>query len=90
MPNIASTVNTMIPAGRCVAGIGPQMKISSRRPATIPNVPSGWSRRNGAIARRILTALTLYDPKAQRSDRSDVGSGARAWRSLREVLVALD
>jgi len=41
-------------------------------------------------ARRILTALTLYDPKAQRSDRSDVGSGARAWRSLREVRVELD
>jgi uncharacterized protein (DUF58 family) len=41
-------------------------------------------------ARRILTALALYDPRAQRSDRSDVGSGARAWRSLREVRVELD
>jgi uncharacterized protein (DUF58 family) len=41
-------------------------------------------------ARRILTALALYDPQAPRFDRSDVGSGARAWRSLREVRVELD
>ena len=41
-------------------------------------------------ARRILTALALYDPKARRSDRSDPGPDARAWRSLREVRVELD
>jgi hypothetical protein len=41
-------------------------------------------------ARRILTALALYDPQARRSDRSDPESGARAWRSLREVRVELD
>ncbi len=41
-------------------------------------------------ARRILTALALYDPRARRSDRSNPESGARAWRSLREVRVELD
>jgi len=41
-------------------------------------------------ARRILTALALYDPQAPRSDRSDPGPRARAWRSLREVRVELD
>jgi uncharacterized protein (DUF58 family) len=41
-------------------------------------------------ARRILTALALYDPQAPRSDRGDPGPGARAWRALREVRVELD
>ena len=41
-------------------------------------------------ARRILTALALYDPQAPHSAPGDSGSGARAWRSLREVRVVLD
>jgi uncharacterized protein (DUF58 family) len=41
-------------------------------------------------ARRILTALALYDPQAPTSGRGDLGSSARAWRSLREVRVELD
>jgi uncharacterized protein (DUF58 family) len=41
-------------------------------------------------ARRILTALALYDPQAPRSDSGNPGSGTRAWRSLREVRVELD
>jgi uncharacterized protein (DUF58 family) len=41
-------------------------------------------------ARRILTALALYDPRAPRSDKSDPRPGARDWRSLREVRVELD
>ena len=41
----------MIPAGLRVAGIGPQMKMSSMMAATMPYVQPGWSRRKGAIAR---------------------------------------
>lgn len=50
-------------------------------------VPLG---RGPGHARRILTALALYEPSAPGAGAAWRGSDARAWRSLREVRVELD
>jgi len=41
-------------------------------------------------ARRILTELALYDPRASGADAAEPGRDAGGWRSLREVRVELD
>jgi uncharacterized protein (DUF58 family) len=41
-------------------------------------------------ARRILTELALYDPRAAGAGAAEPGPGAAGWRSLREVRVELD
>ena len=50
-------------------------------------VPLG---RGPGQARRILTELALYDPRAPGSGAAEFEPGARGWRSLREVRVELD
>jgi len=50
-------------------------------------VPLG---RGPGQARRILTELALYDPRAPEAGAAEFGPGARGWRSLREVRVELD
>jgi uncharacterized protein (DUF58 family) len=50
-------------------------------------VPLG---RGPGQARRILTELALYDPRASEAGAAGLGPGVRAWRSLREVRVELD
>jgi len=41
-------------------------------------------------ARRILTELALYDPRAPGAGAAEPGPDARGWHSLREVRVELD
>ena len=41
-------------------------------------------------ARRILTVLALYDPRAPGASAAEPGPDAGGWRSLREVRVELD
>jgi hypothetical protein len=41
-------------------------------------------------ARRILTELALYDPRALGASAAEAGPDVGGWRSLREVRVELD
>jgi uncharacterized protein (DUF58 family) len=50
-------------------------------------VPLG---RGPGQARRILTELALYDPRAHAAGAAEFGPGGSGWRSLREVRVELD
>ena len=50
-------------------------------------VPLG---RGPGQARRILTELALYDPRAPEAGAAGPGPGVGGWRSLREVRVELD